>query len=362
MCAKFAPNYQGEVFLNKLFSFFAATLLLLGAQQATPPLVSPTTEVLSIDGGTATLTRTGSEVEVVTSGLPKAARVSVNRDGLVILQSGEDHFLDQLAGTSAVPVYTVTVETPLQKNEIQDLLAKEPKANVDQYEQFASISTAMPDNNVANSAIASTALPTRTRFRYQTFIPSKLVDAPYFDCRLVDYLAMPTQFAGDSRSWDPDSESFRTRQDIVVNWSDSGSLASEAVVGQSARITNLGLVSMTELATASNSSMIVTQAVASSSYVAFHISEDVANPFCLAARGIYYNLGFYVNRSGVYAVSGTIRRVPNHEIYSRNNVNSSWVTIKLLENYGFYCLEPTWIASHPECDQDIDPYRGNLLQ
>jgi hypothetical protein len=301
-------------------------------------------------------------VAVATTDLPAGAKVSVYRDGRLILQSEGDQFVDHLGETSTIPIYTVTVEAPLEQAKVSDLLASDPKAQVDQYEEFAAISASMPVNEVANSAVAATALPTRTRFRYQTFIPGQFVDAPNFDCRLVDYLFMPTQFAGDARSWDPDSESYRTRQDVVVNWSDSGSLTSEATVGQSVRITDLGLATMVERSTASNSSMTVTQAVASSAYVAFHISEDVANPFCITARGIYYSLGFYVNRSGLYAISGTIRRVPNHEIYSRNNVVSSWMTIKQIEKYGFYCLEPTWYAIHPECDQDIDPYRGNLLQ
>jgi hypothetical protein len=173
------------------------------------------------------------------------------------------------------------------------------------------------------------------------------------------------KFLGDDRSWNPDSESYKTRTDVVVDWGAGGTISPEFYVGETTRIMDLYWVpwpipvNVVTKKTASSESMKLVRGSMSSSFVSFRISSEVTNPLCadFMTKGISYNFAFYVHREGTFVVKGTMLRVPNHELYTRNNLVPYWRTIFQVPNQGFQCLvEFSW---------DCDLYKyvtGDLVQ
>jgi hypothetical protein len=178
---------------------------------------------------------------------------------------------------------------------------------------------------LANTAIAQSTNATRTRIRYQTYIGSPWVYA--IPACFGAYINVPgvTTFAGNDRSWDADSDSYKTRFDSIITWGSNPSVKAEVSVGETRAYVGIPSFEIpTGTATASSASMKLNATVLSPTYVSFGIKQNVANPFCLGADGINFDLHFYVRRDGVYTLSGNYLPVPFHEVYARDNVDPSW--------------------------------------
>ena len=291
------------------------------------------------------ISREWSNVEIRVSNLSPDQEIQISRGGLEIDESNTESNLyrDDLSLNSSLDQYTITVESPLSGS--SDLIAanKVDSRDLPNYAEIEVINLRVPqfDNN-SDRALAASELPNRTRFRYQTFISEAYVSAPAIACAPEpnEYGYPVGMFKGDSRSWNPDSNSYRTRSDVVVDWSAGGTVTPYFSVGESTQVLAYPFNSFTFNKTASSEGLKLVRGVISPDYVSFHIYSDVVNPFCISqlTRGIFYDFAFYVHQTGEFVAKGTIRQVPNHELYTRNDVNSNWRTLFQAPNQGFGCL------------------------
>jgi len=214
-------------------------------------------------------------------------------------------------------------------------------------------SRTFPVRNIglANSAFAQSSNATRTRIRYQTFIGAPYVFAVPFCSGNYINIPLATYFKGNNRSWDADSDSYKTRFDTIITWGENPSVKKEVSVGPTTALAGLPpflLPIATE--TASSENMQLTSSVVSPTYVSYRINQRVVNPYCEEADGIRFGLNFYVRRDGVYTMAGNYLPVPHHEVYARDNVDTSWRQILREGGDNFGCLLPK-ISSL--CDVDV---------
>jgi hypothetical protein len=333
--------------MNKILSVAALSLSLI-SWGSVDFETENNTKIIKLGVATVEIVRDHSDVSIEVSGVPKGAELSITRGALAIEEVGDGVYEDNLSGSRADSLYIFSLETP-EKVSQSSLSNSRLDPNNDEFMHLDLVAASAPGIAAdPMSAYASTALPSRTRFRYQTFIPEAEVDSPPIVCGPIsDEFGNPlSSFLGDNRSWNPDSESYKTRSDVVVDWDGGGSITPYFSVGESTQILRfiypLSFLNSTIVLkdTASSSSMKLVKGAASSDYVSFHIYSDVVNPFCnkFVTRGIFYDFAFYVHRTGEFVVKGTFRQVPNHELYTRNNVATSWRTIFQRSNQGFNCL------------------------
>jgi hypothetical protein len=312
--------------------------------------------------------RTGSEVTIQVEGIPANSDLSVSRGSTQITEVTDGLFEDDLAKSGGQGTYTFSLESPLSLDSTLVLSGQISPELIEEYVNLDIVAVQVPLSTVdAEAAIAATPLPTRTRFRYQTFIPEYETDAPPVVCSPIstgDYLLI-ANFLGDNRSWNPDSDSFKTRSDVVVDWAAGGSLTPEFSVGETSLVLEyifpfgVGNKTVVEKRIAADDSMKLEKRVMSSSYVSFKISSDVSNPFCFGplVNGIFYEFAFSVYRDGEYTIKGSMIKVPSHEFYTRNNISPSWRTLFRFSNQGFQCLTKGWVG----CILPKE-FKGDLVQ
>ncbi|MEY3846206.1 MAG: hypothetical protein RJA66_473 [Actinomycetota bacterium] len=180
-------------------------------------------------------------------------------------------------------------------------------------------------------------LPAVTTVRNVTFIPESWLNAPFVGC--ADYPNF--DFKGDNRSWSASSSAYRTKFDVAINWNSGPSLTSTRAVGETSLWFNVfGTRTLSQAATASNSSMVLTPISSTNSTVTFKMYQDVKNPLCInfLTNGIFSNLNWSVSRLGSYSVQGTYMPVPNHEAYISSSSSSSWVTVFQTAHQNYLCL------------------------
>lgn len=334
--------------MKKTFSIAAVAIALIAGGY---PIQQVETTYKSVQVGSATveMERAGSQVSIQVEGIPEDGEISVTRGSREIEEVADGLFEDRLPENGSGGAYTFSLESPV---EIDSLLVSSGKihpANLAAYVNLNLVSTNPPETSGDSmSARASTTLPSRTRFRYQTFISEYDTPAPPLACAPVssNTVIVTGNFLGDNRSWNPDSDSFKTRSDVVVDWAAGGTITPDFSVGETTLILDYFYPSLATSSrtvsrkTASSSGLKLVKKSMNSNFVAFNISSDVTNPFCIdwMTKGISYNFDFAVFREGTYVVDGTLLRVPNHELYSRNNANPSWKTVFRVPNQGFQCL------------------------
>jgi hypothetical protein len=352
--------------LKKIFSVAVISVTLI-AGGIPISQTETTTKTVEVGEATVKIERIGSNVSIHVKELPQGGELTVSRGSLELLEVSEGLFKDKLPAHSSTGLYTLSLESPLELDSAQISKGVIDVKDIDSYVNLDVVSTLVPGAEIGSqSAYASTTLPSRTRFRYQTFIPGADTAAPAPICAPPStelYVAFG-KFLGDTRSWNADSTSYRTRSDVVVDWGAGGTITPDFSVGETTLIVDyyyplmVNPRTVTTKKTASSETMKLVRGAMSSSFVSFRISANVTNPHCwdLLTNGIFYDFAFYVHRDGTYVVDGTLLRVPNHELYSRNNVNSSWRTIFQTSNQGFECLAlGAWWCSE-------DKYiRGDLI-
>ncbi len=334
--------------VKKTFSVALISLTLIAGGS---PILQTEAAVETVQVGEATveIERLGTQVSIHVENIPDGGELTVARGSVEVEETSEGMFKDLLPTNSSTGLYTLSLETPVTLD--SELVSKgviEAK-NVDAYVNLDVVTTFIPTSEAdSQSAYAATALPSRTRFRYQTFIPGAEAPAPPVVCAPIstDVYVVIANFLGDNRSWNADSESFKTRSDVVIDWGAGGTMTPDFSVGETTLVVDYYYPFQTSprtvvtKKTASAESMKLVRGIMSSSFVSFNISANVTNPLCwdLLTNGIFYDFDFRVHRDGTYVVDGTLLRVPNHELYSRNSVNSSWRTIFQSTNQGFECL------------------------
>lgn len=303
-----------------------ALLLSLIPFQASVPRMSENTYVL--DSAKFVVIQSGSQVSVRLVDLDPDAIDTVMVDGLDIQPDSNGD-------------YSFDMGQQIESELILSSVSAHSADSNDILRHIASRSFTVRNLGTADAAIAQSLSATKTRIRYQTFIGSSYVSAP--DVCFGSYINIPgiTHFNGNNRTWDADSDSYKTRFDSIITWGANPSVKPELSIGETVAYIGIPpLVAPTFRTTASSESMKLNATVVSPDYVSFGIKQNVANPFCLGADGINFDLHFYVRRDGVYTVTGNYLPVPYHEVYARDNVDTSWRQIYREGGPFFGCFTP----------------------
>ncbi len=202
--------------------------------------------------------------------------------------------------------------------------------------------------NIQPLALAVT--PTYTRFRYQTFIPTRTA-APTIKLTCPTLYNQPYQqgyFLGENRSWNPDSIYNKTLLDFKINWSTLTltNITKYVATTQVIYVSAQGVETYGPSANAGTSGMDVVVSSRSATQVQVHMTHDIANPLCAGAEGIYYDIYATAFISGSYTMAGSLVRVPNHEFYVRDSTSTAWTTIHRLTMTSFDDLIPPRITSN----------------
>jgi len=314
----------------KIHTFGLATVAALLISQLSAPLPNnnTATSAYTLDQATFNLAQTNSMLAFKIEDQDPLAIDSILVDGLVLTpdQNG---------------IYEYDMKQQLQAEVVLSSDSASSTNKKDLMRHIASRTFPVTNIGLANIAVAQSTSATRTRIRYQTFIGSPWVYA--IPACLGTYINLPgvTTFAGNDRSWDADSDSFKTRFDSIISWGSNPSVNAEVSVGETRAY--IGIPSFgvpTGRATAPSSSMKLDAMVLSPTYVSFGIKQNVANPFCFGADGINFDLRFYVRRDGVYTLTGDYLPVPFHEVYARDNIDTSWRRIMRSGFELFPCFVP----------------------
>lgn len=210
---------------------------------------------------------------------------------------------------------------------------------------MTSLRVANPNSNMVRfgeSPASASSSAAKTYLRYQTFIPKPYVDAPEFACTLND--SKKYLFAGDNRGFNPDSNAFKTRFQVTVDWLNKGNLAVSRTVGTTRRYQSDGngnpILSTLETKTASANGMVLTNLQNSSTLVHYKLDHSVMNPMCstLAADSIRYETDVWIARSGAYTITNKFRLAPNHELYLKDSDQPDWTTLMQESTYSMDCL------------------------
>lgn len=212
--------------------------------------------------------------------------------------------------------------------------------------------TLQPGDDLAwvEGASASPAAATTT-LKYMTFIPERYVPVPSIGCTYTD--REKYFFGGDNRTFSSTATSFKTKFEVRVSWLDS-TVTSSRIVGPTTIFEKLssGLYQTISTTTASNTTMKLTEVVASSTKAEFRMQQDVKNPECdhIFTNGIYFNFKVVIQRSGSYSLTGQRIQVPNHEIYIKDSDTAGWKTV-FRDPYLYFenCLKA--ITTPPECTE-----------
>jgi hypothetical protein len=314
----------------KIQTFGLATVAALLISQLSAPLPSNSTatSAYTLDQATFSLTQTNSMLAFEIHDKDPLAIDKILIDGLALTP-------DQKG------IYEYDME---QQLEVEVVLSSDSASSLDKSDPMRHIaSRTFPVRNLglADAAVAQSTSATRTRIRYQTFIGRDFVQAKLLCFGFYVNVPNATYFNGNNRSWNADSDSYKTRFDSVITWGAKPAVNKEVSVGLTTVYLGLPPFVIPETSQrASAESMQLNTTVLSPDYVSFGIKQNVPNPFCFGADGINFDLHFYVRRDGVYTLTGNYLPVPFHEVYARDNVDTSWRQIMRSGFEVFECFTP----------------------
>ena len=162
--------------------------------------------------------------------------------------------------------------------------------------------------------------------RYTTFLEDEWVENP-------NVLSKMRYFTGDGRSFDPDSDRYRTRADVKVT---SREVQLTRDVGASEGYTiDKELV---KRETASDEGIVLKNVQADEEKVSFLLEHSVGNPL-MPSPDIVYEVyaSFYPN--GLLDISGEHDEAPHHEIYLQH-AGGEWKPLHRSETRGLERLAP----------------------
>jgi hypothetical protein len=319
----------GVNLITKSFSVALAGLVfsLMGT-----PIVSPAEiTVVPLGDKEVQVSRTASEIKLEFRNLQNDEEPQALVNGRILELNQENKGSLDLEGSSNQRL-TFIVTSNSAHSELMEIYAKE---------------VVLPPVSDGSEAIAQSTAATRTRIRYQTYISQERATPivqtnPSISCYTdvngaqvaIDY------FLGDNRSWDADSNAFRTRFDTVLSWGSQPAVAPQVSVGVTVARGTSPTGPWQKSKQASSESMILTTGVLSSDYISYNIKQNVPNPFCVSSQGIEFDLSWFVKRNGTFTMKGFYKPVPRIELYARDNVNVNWRTILQSPLEQFQCLLP----------------------
>lgn len=300
----------------------------------------------------------------------RAARTYIYRDEVLLATlNGETSFVDTSINPGSKYEYTVTAETPLSRDEMNEFVTSDEAERIDAGEMEVpsagttwGIPATVPKDSTdvavvaaAQVAAKAAAARTSTEFRYKTFIAGATAPAPQGACTppIGSY-----RFKGDNRSWSTGGSN-RTYARVTMNWSNKTMTFGKSV-GSTTRQKKVSGVWKNESTKKASAAGITfkNQGMSSTSGTAY-INVVVTNPLCntAATLPIFGRMTVNITKSGSFSLRNAIRRpVPHHETYIKANNQSSWKTIFGRTNKGFGCLTRVNVCNYESLNFDNGRY------
>lgn len=162
------------------------------------------------------------------------------------------------------------------------------------------------------------------QFRYMTFLKEETVKNPNILSR--NYL-----FQGDHRDFHSESERFRTRVDVSLNYGQPQSpMICTRRIGKTIAYDHVGNIRKVAVATYQGIEFKRMDHQLGES--GFLLTHDVGNPIVQAPK-INYEVRAVLRRDGLFDLTGFHNQAPHHEVYVANG-EQEWMPIHLAESNG----------------------------
>ncbi|NBU30291.1 MAG: DUF3238 domain-containing protein [Actinobacteria bacterium] len=251
---------------------------------------------------------------------PYSGPYEVFRDGELIGRANASPFVDASAESAYAQRYAVTAASTFDSSDLETMTAT-PRT-LSQARMIAD-----PGND---------SVPTTSDLSYTTFIPESRVLAS--GC----VLSSTAYFEGDSRGFDSNATTYRTRVRAHVDWR-TGRASFSASTRDSVLwdvitepVTGFSFP-YSERKNAGTEGITTSQIYGSSQQVIFTVIHQEANPFCLVKAPISYNVTVSMWITGEVTLYGLYKPVPNHEVYVRAGA-WPYTTIFRQTGLSFVCL------------------------
>lgn len=263
----------------------------------------------------------------------------VYRNGTLMKTVKENRFIDRDFSLDLPYIYTISSRRPLAKSE--EVLSKSKSTvakvfgnlNPASTEEAAEVEKFTVHKWIPNPrkllvpvcACGERDDVDQWHFRYTTFLKDYMVKNP-------NILSRNHYFKGDARSFDADSDRYRTRVDAVLDYAKDGSpLTFKKDVGQTVAYNYLKKVRGTDVA--SSEGIVLKRADHSEGESGFYLTHAVGNPLVTAPE-INYEVNAVFRRDGAIDMTGFHDQAPHHEIYIRRGDGDAWMPVHLAESEG----------------------------
>ncbi len=248
----------------------------------------------------------------------------IYRNQKLIGKTRETQYVDKKLKPGTIYTYEIIAKTEvndLQKQQINDqikkqglALSKKEKENLYLAENsLVRIVETIPA--ISEKSLKVTSVPEQMSslasiiqygFRWTTFIEAKSVADPF---------SLGNWLKGDNRTFGFNESSYRTRTDVIADFT-GGMITDSRKVGRTERYETKDLTgSPIKTGTASNTGIKVTKDINTSTRKYWRINHDVGVPFAAIYPNITYYVETDIKRDGSFTVKGSHDRMPSHEFY-----------------------------------------------
>jgi Protein of unknown function (DUF3238) len=275
----------------------------------------------------------------------------VYRDGELIGTTITNSFSDNTIENDKKYRYEIVGNKRLSDTEIERLKENLKKQNIKQpleekdfYNTNKLIRVVKTNDNnkeiskLAKSNSFNTMATQNYTVRYNTFIPTEYAENPFTGGGFTGL----TYFGGDDRGFDTTSNRFRTRSDVNISFTGTGSSVSLAKTVNPTILYDY-MYRPLDVKVASNSGITMTNVSKTASKVSFKINHDVGIPYGDAfSPDITYSYTATVYKDGGYNISGSHDKAPSHEMEIFIPYSDMFDNLHQFSNQGFKYLWPTY--------------------
>ncbi|MET3574302.1 DUF3238 domain-containing protein [Bhargavaea ullalensis] len=277
-----------------------------------------------------------SQIALAWEKIPQVKKYEVYRDGILLEQTEGTHFIDREV-PDAPSVYAIRAERPAQESEeplsspktmlgrIAGLFNPESSTKEDVTEEFwMTKMLGRPSEMLLPVEEWREPDPvSRWKFRYTTFLAEEKISNP-------NILSPNRTFDGDGREFDPEGESFRTRADVTLSYTDRGyplvftkEAGKTVAYGISGRKREEGRASIEDFT--------IEPLEHDGREFGFVLEHSVGNPITPAPT-IDYEVHAVLRQHGTFEVTGYHDQAPHHEVYL--DKGDGWFPIHRAESKG----------------------------
>ena len=274
---------------------------------------------------------------------------TILRNGVEVAETEACHYTDQDIKGDQEYLYTIRAQRPLPRSEQETFALKSLVSSV--------VGMVKKDSSQAQAVMEEITLTKRIwpteellrqmdekpkrqerswLLRYSTFLPEKMLENP-------NVTSPKKYFSGDDRSFEPDSESFRTRADVYIQLKDGQCLfeLSKEVGKTTSYDKNKQFYDEDK---ASDDNIELRKGEVKEGKTTFMLEHSVGNPLVVSPAVDYKVVGS-VYRNGEINMAGYHDQAPHHEVYLKELDHPYWDIVHLGENKGLEMMaHPT--ANH----------------